>query len=82
MADGLCNGACAIFVEALQSQKVKVAAYGGRPGHKMQGAGGLKGHSAASFTKIDEEVYYILGASSVGINYLYLNSIMLMTIAG
>ncbi|KAF8425552.1 hypothetical protein EV426DRAFT_51026 [Tirmania nivea] len=78
VSDGLCNGACAILVEALQSQKVKVAAYGGRPGHKMQGAGGLKGHSAASFTKIDEEIYYILGADAVGLNCLCLNLIILM----
>lgn len=64
VADGLCNGACAVVVEALQAQSVKVAAYGGRPGHKMQGAGGLKGHSAASFTKLHEEICYILGAGA------------------
>ncbi|KAF8460653.1 hypothetical protein BDZ91DRAFT_738877 [Kalaharituber pfeilii] len=65
IADGLCQGACAILLEALQAQGVRVAAYGGRPDQwKMQGAGGLKGHSPAEFTKIDEEIYYILGVAA------------------
>ena len=50
----------------MQSQKVKVAAFGGRPGSwKMQGAGGLKAHSPAIFEKIDEEIYYVLGKEAV-----------------
>jgi len=46
----------------------------------MQGAGGLKGHSAASFTKIDEEIHYILGAGAVCINYLSFSSVILIVI--
>jgi len=48
----------------LQSQGVKVAAYGGRQGKKMQGAGGLKGHTPARFTQLDEEIYTIFGDSA------------------
>jgi len=59
VADGLCHSACAILLEALQAKKVKVVAYGGRPGQKMQGAGGLKGHAPASFSRIDEEIYHL-----------------------
>ncbi|KAI5799212.1 hypothetical protein DFH27DRAFT_560016 [Peziza echinospora] len=71
IADGLCNGACGILLEALQAQKVKVAAFGGRPGSwTMQGAGGLKGHSPLSFSDLDEEIYYILGDKASGNKYL------------